>query len=382
VYGIRYRYYATLPPGLEEIAASEIEMLGGKVSEIRGGRGRVFFEGTIDLIPILNYLSRTLERVMILLTVEKFEKLDDIYRIVRRMDFTPWIRAEQSFAIRPLRVGQHDFTSIDVGRVAGQAVIDSYMEAKNVRLRVNLDEPDVIIRVDVIFDEVMVGVDTTGDDGLHKRGYRVYNHPAPLNPAIAASLVKLSGWKGDESLLDPMCGSGTILIEAAMTARNIPPGKNRDFAFVNVFGEEILEEVRNSVVENKTMVKLYGVEKFRKHIEGAIKNAESVNVADTITFMEGDATKLEELFRDPLDVVITNPPYGLRIGRKGIIEELYNGFLKSLRNITHDKSRIVIITTEDKIMRDAVLSNDYEIVKELNVKYGGLDTVVFLLKKT
>jgi len=370
-----------LPPGLEEIATNEIEELGGRILEIRKNRGRIFFEGSIDLIPKMNYLSRTLERVMILLTVEKFEKLEDIYHIVRRMDFT-WIKADQSFAIRPLRVGQHDFTSIDVGRVAGQAVIDSYMEAKNVRLKVNLDEPDVIIRVDVIFDEVMVGIDTTGDDGLHKRGYRTYNHPAPLNPVIAANLVKLSGWRSDESLLDPMCGSGTILIEAAMMARNIPQGKNRNFAFVNIFGEEMLKEVKNSVVENNSMVELYGVEKFRKHIEGAIKNAESAGVADTITFLEGDATKLEEAIKDSIDVVVTNPPYGLRIGRKGIIEELYNGFLRSLKNITHDKSRIVIITAEDKIMRDAALSNDYKIVRELNVKYGGLDTVVFLLKKT
>lgn len=88
--------------------------------------------------------------------------LDDIYKRVYNIDWTEWIKENQSFAIRPLRAGEHNFTSIDIGRVAGEAVIKSYQRDKNIRLKVNLDEPDVIVRVEVIFDELIVGIDTTG----------------------------------------------------------------------------------------------------------------------------------------------------------------------------------------------------------------------------
>ncbi len=373
------RFYATLSPGLEEIAAREIESFGGKIVEIRKGKGRVFFEGDLKLMAKLNYMARTLERIMILLAVEKFATLDDIYRIVKSLDFG-WIKPDQSFAVRPLRAGEHDFTSLDVGRVAGQAIIDSYMESKGVRLKVNLDEPDVIIRVDVIFDEVYVGIDTTGDESLHRRGYRIYDHPAPLNPTIASSLIMLSNWNPERSLLDPMCGSGTILIEAAMMGRNIPPQKFRreKFLFTNIYGEELLEEVKKEAVKNEKRylrMTLVGIERFRKHIRGGIVNAKTAEVYDTVHFIQADAT---ELCLKEIDIAITNPPYGLRIAKKGLIENLYDGFLRSAKDVVADK--IVIITAEDKILRDKALRNDYKIDREIWVKYGGLDTKVFVLK--
>ncbi|ADB58505.1 tRNA (guanine(6)-N2)-methyltransferase [Archaeoglobus profundus] len=368
------RIYATTTPGLEDVSANEIELLGGKVEEVRFGKGRVFLTGDLELVAKLNYLARTLERVMILLRVEKFEKLDDIYRIVKEIDFS-FIKPNQSFAIRPLRVGNHDFTSLDVGRVAGQAVIDSYMESGGVRLKVNLDEPDVIIRVDVINDEVYVGLDTTGDIALHRRGYRVYDHPAPLNPAIASALVMLSGWKCDEILLDPMCGSGTILIESAMMGRNIPPQKLRDdFQFVKIWGKEILEDVKKYVTESDVDLNLVGIERFRKHLKGAKINSEVAGVADTIDYVQGDATKL---CLKTADVVVTNPPYGLRIARKGMIEELYEGFLRSAKGIV---DRIVVITAEYRILKEKAEALGYVIEEERLVKYGGLDTKVFVLR--
>ncbi|EHP86137.1 rRNA (guanine-N(2)-)-methyltransferase [Methanotorris formicicus Mc-S-70] len=320
---------------------------------------------------------------MILLNFEKFDgiSLDDIYKSVYEIDWSEWIKEEQSFAIRPLRVGKHNFTSVDVGKVAGQAVIDAYKNAKNIGLKVNLDNPDVIIRVDVILNELIIGIDTTGDEGLHKRGYRAYNHPAHLNASIASALVKLSNWKDDGILLDPMCGSGTILIEGAMIKRNIPPGKFRDdFAFIKLFGRDILEGIKSQIVENEKILKLYGIEKFKKHIEGAVKNAENVGVADTINFIEGDATELEKIGLKEVDVVITNPPYGIRIGGKRMVRNLYNNFLNSLKKIAYNQSRIVIITAEDKILRNAAINNNYKIKEEFKVMYGGLDTIVFVLE--
>ena len=360
------RFYSTVAPGLEFVAADEIESKGlGNVIEIREGNGRVFYESNFERIPLLNYFLRTVERVVLILGRERVETLEDVYRIVKEIDFS-FIHPEWSFAVRSNRVGEHDFTSIDISRVAGKAVIDSYKESRGVRLKVNLDEPDVIIRCDLVEDDFIVGLDTTGDEGLHKRNYRVYQHPAPLNPTIAASLVYLSGWSHERSLLDPMCGSGTILFEAGMIARNTPICRfRRDFAFKKFINEDC------EFKERDVGLSLYGVEKFRKHVEGAIKIAEFVGI--DVRFMQGEAERINEYFNE-IDYVITNPPYGLRIGRKKIIERLYSSFLRAAADIVREK--LVVITAETKIFEKH--AKEFFDVRKFNVRYGGLMTGVFV----
>jgi len=362
-------FYATCTPGLEFISAKEIEGKKlGRVIELREGRGRVLFESEYDLIPLLNCSLRSVERVVLLLARERASDLDGIYKAVKRIDFS-FIRPEWSFAVRSNRLGEHNFTSVDIGRVAGQAVIDSYIEAKGVRLKVNLDSPDVIVRCDLIKDELLVGIDTTGDEGLHKRNYRVYQHPAPLNPALASSLIYLSEWDHEHSLLDPFCGSGTILFEAGMIARNTPVCKfRRDFAFLKFFGELPRFEERD--VE----LKLYGVEKFRKHIEGAELIASYVGIYPK--FIRGYAERIGEYF-DSVDFIVTNPPYGLRIGRKGTIEKIYAEFLKAASSIL--KERMVLITSETSIFERHARDN-FEVIKKLEVMYGGLRTCVYTVE--
>ncbi len=361
-------FYATMPPGIEDIAAEEIEHIGGKVVEVRKSKGRVFFKGGETLIPKLNFFARCIERVVVLLKVGEFEKLYDIYKAIKDLDFS--FLKGKSFAVRSLRIGEHDFTSIDIARVVGQAVIDSFMESYGERLKVNLDEPDVIIRVDVIGKEFIVGVDTTGDNALHKRWWRVYNHPAHLNSTIACAMIRLAEWNTEKNLIDPMCGSGTIPIEAALIGRDIPPGKNRDFAYFKLIGKIIPEYHEKGI-----SMELYGIEKFKKHVLGAIKNAENAGVIDTIRFKVGDATKLSGVY----DCIVTNPPYGLRIASKRVIEELYTGFLRCARDCMHSKSKIVVITAEDRLLRSLANKVRLNIEHERFVKYGGLDTRIFVL---
>ncbi len=365
------RFYATLPMGFERVSAGEISKIGGKILEIRDQRGRIFFEGKEELIPKLNFLSRTLERVMILLEHKEIDSLKEIYTSIRGLDFS-FIKPDQSFAIRSLRIGNHDFTSLDISREAGQAVIDSYLQDRKVRLKVDLDNPDIIIRVDLIYNELFVGLDTTGDRALHKRWYRVYNHPAPLNTAIASSMIFLSGWKKDKILLDPMCGGGTIPIETAMILRNIPPGKNRDFSYFRFFGEVIPEHE-----ENKDISPIFGFDKFKKHVEGARRNAEKAGVADTISFSEKDVLEVKDF---EANFLVTNPPYGLRIGRKKRIEDLYRGFLERCSDILVGESIVVMITPYKKLVEEISKDLGFSLLEELYVKYGNLDTTVFKLK--
>ena len=372
-------FYSTCAPGLEDVVAKEIEELGGRITRL--SRGRVYFEGDLKLVAVLNYWGRTIERVVLLLKESHVENLDEIYKEVRGLDFSI-IRPHQSFAVRSKRVGVHDFTSIDIARVAGQAVIDSYLASKGVRLKVNLDEPDVIVRVELIDSTLLVGIDTTGDEGLHKRGYRVYQHPAPLNATIAASMIRLSSWKCHEVLVDPMCGSGTILVEAAMIARNVPPGKFRDnFAFTKIFGDALLEEVKNYWKNPKVCTPtLIGIERFEKHIRGARQILEFTGF-DFVKLVKGDATRLDEfLDAGEVDVIITNPPYGLRIGKKGIIHDLYSGFIRSAHRVLRDGGRIVMITPEKELVRNLAQDINYS-VEERPVAYGGIDASIFILGK-
>jgi tRNA (guanine6-N2)-methyltransferase len=363
-------FYATVPPGIEDIASEEIEGLGGKITDVRKNRGRIFFKGDKNLIPKVNFFSRCVERVVMLLDTGKFRELDEIHSCIKKLDFK--FLDGKSFAIRSLRVGEHTFTSMDIARVAGQAVIDSFMEAYGRRLKVDLTRPDVIIRVDVVIDEFFVGVDTTGDDALHKRWWRVYNHPAHLNSAIACAMIRLSEWNRRKNMVDPMCGSGTIPIEAAMIGRNIPAGKNREFAYFKLLGKII-----PNFHENKNKMELHGVEKFKKHLDGAIRNAESAGVIDTVDFRQGDATKLDGIY----DCIITNPPYGLRIASKRMIKNLYEKFIKRMQFCMHDESALVIITAEDRILKRAVENAGLNIMHERFLKYGGLATRVFIIGK-
>ncbi|WP_423793184.1 tRNA (guanine(6)-N2)-methyltransferase [Methanocaldococcus indicus] len=372
------KFYATLSPGLEEIAKEDVINLGGKILEVREGKGRIFFKGKEELIAKTNYLSRTLERINILLHREKVENLEDIYKIIYNIDWS-FIDENQSFAIRPLRVGVHNFTSIDIGRVAGEALIKSYQKDKNVRLKVNLDNPDVIVRVELIFNELLVGLDTTGDVALDKRGWRVFNHPAHLNATIAASLVYFSNFKDDETLLDVMCGSGTIPIEAALLKRNIPPGifreKKYSFQFLKLFGYNLLNKIKENISMNNNIYNIYGFDKNPKFIDGAKENANNANVLDTINFDVGDA----EHFNMKFDIIITNPPYGIRMGRKKYIKKLYENFLSSAKKNMHGDARIIVITAETKLFKDAIYKNNLEIKKNFKVMFGGLLTEVFYL---
>jgi len=351
--------YATTHKGLEELTAAEIRELGGEIEKT--DKGRVYFKCEKKLINKLNYHARTCERIILLLKSAKVTGLEDIHRKVKSVDFS-FINPSESFAIRAKRVGVHDFNSMDIARIAGDAVIESYLSSMKKRLRVNLDSPDIIIRVELINNLLLVGVDTTGDKGLHRRGYRVYQHPAPLNPTIAAALLRISDWKPDEILVDPMCGSGTILVEAALLGSKIPPGSIR----------------RGKTPTFNQNLKILGVEKFKKHVEGCEKTLSNLGI-DFIKIIQGNAEHLDKHIQKA-DTIITNPPYGIRIGRKSRIEKLYYNFLKAAEKILTENGRITLLTPQDKILENIATKLDYQWT-ETPIVYGNLPVKIFKLTK-
>ncbi|MBS7608599.1 MAG: tRNA (guanine(6)-N2)-methyltransferase [Candidatus Bathyarchaeia archaeon] len=378
----RLRFFATTVIGLEDIAAKEVEnLLNGKVEL---DMGRIVFEGRPTDIYLLNLKARTINKVFIQLCHSKFVNLEDIYKLAKSLDYTWIINPEQSFAVRTQRLGLHNFTSMDVSRVVGQAIIDAYTDAARKRLKVNLDAPDVEIYCLVRDDEFLMGINTTGSS-LHKRQYRVYNHPAALKPTIASAMLKIGGYSSESFMLDPMCGGATIPIEAALEARRIPPGKWRsDFAFLKLkvcsprefekFRAEILaeEDLKNSPV-------IHAMEKSAKHLKGGMENAKKAGVYETINFKLGDATRVEDYPDVKFDLIVVNPPYGLRANPKEGVRRLYESFLKTLRTKFTDAT-LVLITAASKRFKEAAESVGVAVIDERKIWHGELLTSIFTCK--
>jgi len=372
--------FATTVPGLEDVAAREVELLIG--CRAQPDVGKVFFQAPLEAVYRLNLAARTLHRVFIRLCRESFEGLDDLYRIAVGLDYGDFIDPHQSFAIRSERVGVHCFTSMDVSRVVGQAVIDSHLASRGCRLRVDLDEPDVELYCLVRGGELIMGVDTTGRS-LHRRWYRVYEHPAALKPTIASAMLMLSGWEPGEVLVDPMCGGATIPIEAALMAWDRAPNVDRgDFNLLRLrlFDAEALREEgeRLREAESRGVYPIYGLEESERHLEGGRRNAERAGVLETVDLRLGDAADPAS-YPKALSHVVVNPPYGVRMIPKGRIRGLYPASLRALREAA-EGATLTVITAAYRRFREAAGEMDVEILSERGVLHGDLHTVIYLCR--
>ena len=375
------RYFATVPLGIEEVAAGEICELGA--SSVTPDIGKVFYEGDLRLMYLSNFMLRTVNRVFVLLLRERFKDLAEIGKLAKSLTYSEFVNKDLSFAVRAERHGEHDFTSLDVKRVVGAAIIESYMEERGHRLKVNLDDPDVEFFVLVRDDEVIMGVNTSGSS-LHKRNYRVFNHPAALKTTLAAAMVRLSRLGSSDALLDPMCGGATILIEAAHKLRSYPLIMFRsDFAFrkLPIHDEYLEAEVAEEVLEGMLFdtFKMTGIDISHKSLEGAKKNLRSGFVDDTVKLLWGDAGRAETYEGVEASVIITNPPYGMRSHNIKKIPGFYRGFLKTVSDLYHGAT-LVAITASHKAFEDALNAVSASIIKKLSVMHGGLNAVIFVAK--
>ncbi len=366
------RYVLTTTSGLEDISEMEVKSLGAKPLERKSGR--IVVEAPLEFVYCGNYELRTVGKVYILLASGKAKDLEEVKEVAEKVDLSPYSSKENTFGVKTTRVGDHPFTSIDISAAVGEVI------KRNHGLRVYLDDPDLAIKVWMIGEEVMIGLNTSGE-ALHKRKYRIFSHPAPIKGNLASSLLFLSGWDPEDSLLDPMCGSGTILIEAAMMARNIPPGYfRRIYQFFRLpffdksFWREYLKE-RNSEIEWGRKVKLYGIEISPKHLSSAFGNACRAKVCDTIGLTLGDARRLTEYFKE-VDFVITNPPYGIRMGRPKYVRDLYRKFSEELSRL---KFRTGVTITAEKFMGESLRKNFK--VEERKIFYGDLLTYIFKFRR-
>ena len=298
--------------GLEEILAEELVQLGANDIQIQ--RRAVSFTGDKQLLYKANIHLRTASRILKPIFTFKSKNADEVYDVLKKFDWEKYMTVNTTFAIDST-VFSEDFThSKYVAYRVKDAIADFFNEKYKKRPSVRLDNPQLMFNIHVSHNTCTLSLDSSGES-LHKRGYKTANTEAPINESLAAGMILMSGWKGEKDLIDPMCGSGTFLIEAALIALNIAPGIYRnEFAFEkwNDFDQELFDEVFNDdSTEREFTHKIYGSDISPLAVKIATENVESAGLNKYIEVKIKSVQQLEA----PVEpcTTITNPPYGERI---------------------------------------------------------------------
>jgi putative N6-adenine-specific DNA methylase len=325
-----WRCAATCTRGLEEVLARELAELG--VGDCEPGRGVVRFAGGPHTVAAANVWLRTAMRVLVELAAGPSGSRQALYDLVASVAWEEWVERGQTIAVAAAGQGAAFANSAFATLVVKDAVVDRLRSRLGWRPDVDKASPDVRIWLHLGGQEAAVGVDSTGEPLSH-RGYRPRGGPAPLAESLAAGVLLLAGYDGSQPLLDPMCGTGTIAIEAALIAARRAPGLGRSFACerwrrggaVPIGGER--QRARDAQRRPPAVVRAGDSEP--RACAAARANATAAGVGDAIAVTRMDATRLEPLA--PGSLVVTNPPYGVRIGAGADLHALYRALGESLR---------------------------------------------------
>ncbi len=300
--------------GFEEILAKELENLGAQEVEI--GTRAVSFKGDKGFMYKANLSLRT--ALKILKPIYYFRATNDqnLYKGIQSMDWSKYLNADQTFVIDATIHSDNFKHSQFVSQKSKDAIVDQFRERTGQRPSVDKDFPDLRINIHIDRDQVSVALDTSGDS-LHHRGYRTATNIAPINEVLAAGMVILSGWDGQSDFLDPMCGSGTILAEAAMIACNIPANINRkEFAFEkwNDWDNDLFDQIVDSLLKRtrEFHYTIKGYDKAPSAVNKAKDNIANANLSEYITIEQKNFFDTQKETSGPLHLLF-NPPYGERL---------------------------------------------------------------------
>lgn len=316
-------HFATCPRGLEALLAAEVERLGaGAVAVTSGG---VSFQADLRTVYRVNLESRIATRVLRRLDTKPYRNEKDIYELARSQHWGQWFRVSQSIRVDTTAV-RSPLKSIDFATLRiKDAICDRFRDDTGSRPNVDTRAPDVRITAYLTQDSATLYLDTSGEP-LYKRGYRTQSVEAPLKENLAAGIIALTGWRPEEALLDPMCGGGTLVAEAAMIGLNIAPGLGRSFGFERTsdFDPGLWASVREAAMQARTLdrkLSIHGSDLHYREVEYAKENLRSAGLSDTVQIKQASATDLRPPTAE--GVLVTNPPYGERIGEKDDLAALY-----------------------------------------------------------
>ena len=331
--------------GLEGICANELKFLG--IQNVRAENGRVLFEGDWDTLAKANIRSRYAERIQILLAEFRATDFQTLFERVKAIEWERFIGMSDAFPVKGRCLSSQLMSVPDCQKIIKKAVVTRLSE----RYMLSWFEetgPARQIQFLILKDKVSILLDTSGA-GLHKRGYRADSNDAPIKETLAAAMVELARVRPNHFVTDPMCGSGTLLIEAAMKAKNIAPGLKRYFACEKwscvpkvVFARE--RELAQSQIRTDISFRASGSDIDASALETARHNAELAGVGDLITFERRDIRDFQ--LSEGYQTVITNPPYGERLLDLRAAEELYKVMGEKFRR-EKGKSYTVITPDDD-----------------------------------
>jgi putative N6-adenine-specific DNA methylase len=298
--------------GLEEVLAQELTNLGANDIEI--GRRMVSFTGDKEMMYKANFNLRTAIRILKPIKHFTAKDADEVYNQIKAIAWEDYLDVNKSFAVDAVVYSDEFRHSKFVSYKVKDAIVDYFREKTDKRPSVRINRPDMQIHIHIAQTKCTLALDSSGES-LHRRGYRQEATEAPLNEVLAAGMIMLAGWNGQCDLIDPMCGSGTIPIEAALIARNIAPGVFRkEFAFEkwSDFDADLFDNIYNDdSAEREFEHKIYGYDNSSKACEIATHNIKAAGVSKDVILKQQPFQHFEQPKENAL--LITNPPYGERI---------------------------------------------------------------------
>ncbi len=337
---------ATATFGLEAVVKREIEALGYKI--IRSEDAKITYMGDERAIARSNLWLRSADRVLLKMGEFKALEFEELFQQTKAVAWEDIIPADGKFTVTGTSVKSKLHSVPACQSIVKKAIVERLGSFYCID-RFEETGAEYTVKVTILKDRVTLTIDTSGT-GLHKRGYRVCDVAAPIKETLAAAMVQLSFWKAGRLLVDPCCGSGTIPIEAAMIGRNIAPGLNRKFASQewDIIPPEIWKEERKAAfeaIDYDADIRIEASDISGRAVEAAIENAAEAGVDDCVEFKKMDMARLTA--EEEGGIVITNPPYGERIGEKKQIEAIYSAYNEFYRK--NPTWSLFMVTTDKEV---------------------------------
>jgi putative N6-adenine-specific DNA methylase len=326
---LTHHYFASCPRGLEEVLQQELTDI--HASDIKKVDGGMLFSGDNEVLYRANISSRIATRILCLVKQGTYENEDDIFNAALAVEWTSWFALEKTIKVSTTAI-QCPLKSIDFMTLRiKDAVCDIFREKTGKRPDVAVRDPDIKIHLFLEKNNFSLYIDASGAP-LYQRGFRTASVEAPIKENLAAGIIKLSGWTPGEPFLDPMCGSGTFLIEAALIASNQAPGLNRDFGFMawKNFDKTLFTTIKTSYLDKvtkKDFLKIYGSDKDLRAIRVSKKNLTLAGFENSVQLVCKQFSEITPPYNE--GVLVTNPPYGERIGEE--LDSAYPEWASSLK---------------------------------------------------
>lgn len=304
--------------GLEPVLAQELTELGANNVQI--GRRMVSFTGNKEMMYRANFQLHTAIRILKPIARFKAQSADDMYDEVKKLDWSPYIQEGKTFSVDSVVYSEEFRNSRFVTYKVKDAIVDQFREQGGERPNISVTNPDIRLNIHIAENDVTLSLDSSGES-LHRRGYRQESVEAPLNEVLAAGMILMTGWHGETDFIDPMCGSGTLPIEAALIALNMAPGLFRkEYAFEKWpdFDADLFEDIYNDDSKERPFDHhIYGYDIDMKAVNTARRNVKAAGLSKYIDIEQQDFKDFKKPEAPAL--MVTNPPYGERISTPNLL---------------------------------------------------------------